>query len=166
VKRKKLLRVRPFNMANFSGAGGYIPMYAMYGIIVSLPAMLLLWTGFAVSTKTDDGKTNLAALKRKLLIITCSVGILTLIGSVSMVIAQTSFYGGNVVAYMLAIAILLGVGIVGACMSIFYPAKRLSESNRLTKGKWFLMTLGLSVLTLLAEITVFMGIMAVTSLFP
>ena len=166
MKRQKLLRVRPFNMANFSGAGGYIPMYAMYGIIVSLPAILLIWTGLAVSSKTEDGKINLATIKRKLLIIMLPVGILTLIGSVPMVIGQTSFYGGNFVAYMLAIAILLGVGITGAYISIFSPAKRLNENSRLTKGKWFLMTLGFSVLTLLAEIAVFIGIIFVTSLFP
>ena len=151
-------------MANFSGAGGYIPMYALYGVIVSLPATLLLWAGLAVSTAAEDGKTDLAALKRKFYIIVLPICILLLVGSVTMVIGQTSFYGGSIAAYMLAIAVLLAVGIVGANISIYYPAKRLSENNRLTKGKWFLMTLGFAVLTLVAEIIVYMLIMALTSM--
>ena len=48
-KRKKLLRIRPFNMANFSGAGGYIPFWGIFGAIASLPATLLIRAGLADS---------------------------------------------------------------------------------------------------------------------
>ena len=165
MMKKKLMRIRPFNMANFSGSGGYIPVYAMLGVAASFPAMLLLWTGLAVSSKIEDGEINLKALKRKILLIMLPVGILTLIGSVSMVIGQTSFYGGSVVFYMLAVTMLLCIGFAGAYMSIYYSAKRFSESSRLTKVKWFLMALIFFVLTLSVEIAVFIGIMTIAPLF-
>ena len=138
-------------------------MYAMFGVIASLPATLILWLALAGPTRAEDGKVNLAAIKRQLLIVLISFSILTLGLSIPMVIDQTSFYGGSVIAYMLAIAILLGVGTAGAYMSIYYPAKKLNEKSRVTKGKWFLMTLGFSILTLLAEYIVFIVVSVVAS---
>jgi hypothetical protein len=66
-KKKNILRLRPFNMANFSGGSGYMPLYAIYGFIITLPAVLLLWSGFALSMKKEDGKLDYKILKRRIM---------------------------------------------------------------------------------------------------
>ena len=64
-KRPQILRVRPFNMANFSGAGGYIPVMHIFGVIFILPATFILSFGLAVSLEKEDGKLDYSILKRR-----------------------------------------------------------------------------------------------------
>jgi hypothetical protein len=132
-------------MANFSGAGGYIPMIAMFGAIFSFPATFFLWTGLAVSLKKEDGKLNYSILKRRLNRIILPICLASSIPWIIFCVNQLSFYGSSTSAIMLAVW-TSAVHSVGMYLPIFYSAKLLDARNNLTKGKWLLLMLAFAVL--------------------
>ena len=144
-KRGQLLRIRPFNMANFSGAGGYIPLMAMFGACFSFPATFFLWTGLVVSLKNEDGKLNYSILKRRLNRIILPICIASSIPWIIFCVNQFSFYGVSFSSIMLSIWTTT-VHSVGMYFPIFCSAKYLNDRNNLTKNKWLLMTLAFAVL--------------------
>ena len=143
-RRKQILRIRPFNMANFSGAGGYIPMMAMYGSIFSFPATLLLWTGLAVSFKKEGGKIDYTILKRRLIRVVFPICIALSIPWIVFCINQLSSYGSDVASIMLAIWTST-VHSVGMCVPIFYAAKVLIKRGNLIKKEWFNLTFAFAI---------------------
>lgn len=42
-EKRKILKVRPFNMANFSGGSGYLVFSVIYQAMAILPAMIIIW---------------------------------------------------------------------------------------------------------------------------
>lgn len=42
-EKRKILKVRPFNMANFSGGSGYLVFSVIYQALAILPAMVIIW---------------------------------------------------------------------------------------------------------------------------
>lgn len=42
-EKRKILKVRPFNMANFSGGSGYLVFSLIYQAVAILPAMIIIW---------------------------------------------------------------------------------------------------------------------------
>lgn len=42
-EKRKILKVRPFNMANFSGGSGYLVFSIIYQAMAMLPAMIIIW---------------------------------------------------------------------------------------------------------------------------
>ena len=143
-KKEKILRIRPFNMANFSGAGGYIPMYSIFGAIFSFPATFLLWSGLAISLKKEDGKLNYTIIKRRLKRIILPICLLFFVLFAIICINQLSFYGVNASAILLSIW-FSSVYSVGMYLPIFYSAKILDEKGNLTKKRWLLLTLALAL---------------------
>ena len=144
-EREQLLRIRPFNMANFSGAGGYIPMLAMYGAFFSFPATFLLWTGLAASLKKENGKLDYFILKRRLKRIVLPICMALIIPWIVFCKNQLSSYGSSPSAVMLAFwtSAVLSVGIY---LPIFWAAKLLDKRGNLTKGKWLSLTFAFAVL--------------------
>jgi len=132
-------------MANFSGAGGYIPVFAIFGSILSFPATMLLWTGMAVSIVKEDGRINENILKRRLILILLPVYVLSIILWVSIVNDEIATYGGNFTAFMIASVLIATVNIFGIFCCIFFPAKMLSKSGQLTNSKWVIRTLAYAV---------------------
>ena len=65
-EKAKILRIRPFNMANFSASGSYAVYSAIVAFIICLPAMCFLGLGVADSSKTEDGTLDYQILKRRL----------------------------------------------------------------------------------------------------
>jgi hypothetical protein len=66
-KNRELLRLRPFNMANFSSGAGALLFGIMFlSWIFTLPAMIFVWLGFALPIKKVDGMLNFEILKRRL----------------------------------------------------------------------------------------------------
>ena len=151
-KEEKILRIRPFNMANFSGAGGYIPVFAIFGGLVSFPATLALWSGMASQVVNEDGTLNAALLKRRLARILLPLGLVSLILWFAIVIDQISQYGGNLVGAMIATVFVVALHIGGMYISIYFSGKLVSRSGQLTKGKWFLLTLTFSIMMLIVGI--------------
>lgn len=42
-EKRKILKVRPFNMANFSGGSGYLVFSVIYQALAIFPAMVIIW---------------------------------------------------------------------------------------------------------------------------
>jgi hypothetical protein len=153
-KKKEILRVRPFNMANFSGAGGYIPWFTIYGTIITFPATLLLWTGMAISLKKEDGKLNIAILKRRLIIILLPIYVLSLVNWFLIVRGQTSFYGGSFFGFFVYAALVASIHILGMYSSIYFSGKLQNKRDSFSKGNWFIITF------LFANLMLIIGILA------
>ena len=144
-EKEQLLRIRPFNMANFSGAGGYIPMAAMFGAFFSFPATFFLWAGLAVPLKTEDGTIDFLILKRRLKRIALPICMASSILWIIYCVSQLFSYGSDLSAIMLAVW-ASAVHSVGMYLPIYCSATVLDKNNNLTKGKWFLLTLAFAVL--------------------
>ena len=57
-EKSKILKIRPFNMANFSGGSGYLVFSLLYQAMAIFPAMVLIWAGSLIKLpKNDDGET-------------------------------------------------------------------------------------------------------------
>jgi type IV secretory pathway TrbD component len=67
LQTEKILRIRPFNRANFSSGAGVL---AFYGIFMSwitiFPVVFFVWLGFALPMKKEDGAIDYYVLKRRL----------------------------------------------------------------------------------------------------
>jgi len=137
-KREIILRIRPCNMANFSGGYGYMPVWAIIGTLVSIPVLLLLWTGFAFSLKKDDGTFDYPVLKRRLHHILLPICIVLFISW--LILLLNTLYGSKL-AY--GIATLWGAAIptIGIYCSIYFSARFLNAKGILSKKKWFQWTL-------------------------
>ena len=153
-KKEKLLRIRPFNMANFSGGSGYMPLFAMFGMIASFPATLFLWMGIATSLKTEDGYLDYQILKRRINRIVLPICLVLLVICVMVFVPMVLSYGGNLLAYGLEILWCAAIPTIGMYCSLLLSAGLLNTRNKLTKGKWLLLTLGFSALLALLGIVV------------
>jgi len=142
-KKKQILRIRPFNMANFSGAGGYIPIFAIFGALLSFPATLLIWIGLALSVENEDGEVNEAIIKRRLLRILPPIYLVALVIWYFIASDQISIYGGSLFVAMIALVIVVGINFVGIYASIYFSAKLLNRNTRrrFKKARWFFQTM-------------------------
>ena len=95
-KREKLLRIRPFNMANFSSGAGYMSFFALMGAIFVIPLTFFIWCGLAASIKRSTGEMDYVVLKRRanriFLPITIGLFILGLLISIPEIF---SYFGRN-----------------------------------------------------------------------
>jgi len=161
-KKGEILRIRPFNMANFSGAGGYIPIFAIFGTIATFPATLVIWTNMASSVVNGDGSLNYALLRKRLIKYTLlPVSIVSLVLWIGIVMGQISSYGGNLIVAVISTVFVVAVHIGGIYVSIFYSAKLVNViSHRFTRDKWLLSTL------IFAALMVVVGIVLPILLYP
>jgi len=53
-QKKKILRIRPFNMANFSSGAGFLAFSSISTSIAILPIMFVIWYGLASSIYTKE----------------------------------------------------------------------------------------------------------------
>jgi hypothetical protein len=138
MKKEKILRIRPFNMANFSGGSGYMPLFAIFGMIISIPATLFLWTGFALSLKKKEGTLDYQILKRRLKRVLLPICLVLFVSW--FIFLLTTIYG-NTLFYVIATLWGAAIPTIGIYCSIFFSTKLLNNKNKLSKGKWLLLTL-------------------------
>lgn len=155
-KREKLLRIRPYNMANFSGGSGYMPLVAIFGAIASFPVTLIIWMGMAISLEKEDGTLDYQILKIRLnrtLLPICLV-FSVIIGIFLVSSFNPSAYGGSIKDY--GLAILWGMAIPALVMygSMFLSSMLLNAIGHLSKAKWFLLTLAFAALLVVLSIDV------------
>ncbi|MCL2048529.1 MAG: hypothetical protein FWG87_07355 [Defluviitaleaceae bacterium] len=146
-KREQILRIRPFNMANFSSGAAVMAFYALLNVLFSLPVTLLLWSGLAVSLKKEDGKLNYFILERRLDRIIFPICVLCTILTIILCINSLSFYSWDepdTIVY----AVFASIIPLGMYLPISFSARLLDKTDRLTRGKWFLLTLAFAVLML------------------
>jgi len=67
MKRKeKILRIRPFNMANFSSGAGFLASYSLISAFFVIPIMFAVWCGLASSLRKAKGQIDHIVLIRRL----------------------------------------------------------------------------------------------------
>lgn len=52
-EKRKILKVRPFNMANFSGGSGYLVFSVIYQALAIFPAMVIIWLAALIKLPKD-----------------------------------------------------------------------------------------------------------------
>jgi len=140
-------------MANFSGSFGYMPMFAILGVIAALPATLLLWAGLAISLNSDDDVTQYPIIKRRLNRIALPICLLPSPFLVILAINERNFYGGSdlgILIDVIAIACLAALPVVGIYGSLAISANWLNKTGKLTQARWLLVALGLTLVMTLA----------------
>ena len=147
-EKAKILRVRPFNMANFSGSYGYMPVFAMMAMTVAFPAIVAIWTGIARPARKEDGTLDYQVLQRKLnrvLLPICAALYLLLIIPLA---GGVRGYGDILTQ---GPAILLGAALptLGLYCALSISAAILNKKMRLFSGAWLALAL-----VLMAAITV------------
>jgi len=159
-EKEKLLRVRPFNMANFSAGSYYMPLFAWIGMIFSLPATALLWLGMARALKKEDGTLEYAILQRRLNRIVLPVCLALFVPGA--IFLSTAIMDLSDLFYYLP-AILWGAAVptVGIYATLSLSAARLNKKGKLTSGKWLGVTLGFAALLIVIGIV---GLMLLTAL--
>jgi len=108
---------------------------------------LLLWSGLAVSLKKEDGKLNYFILERRLDRIIFPICVLCTILTIILCINSLSFYSWDepdTIVY----AVFASIIPLGMYLPISFSARLLDKTDRLTRGKWFLLTLAFAVLML------------------
>jgi len=65
TKKKKILRIRPFNMANFSSGAGFLAFSSLIGVIFIIPAAFFIWCGLASSIIVAKGETYYDLAKQR-----------------------------------------------------------------------------------------------------
>lgn len=120
MKRKKekmqILKVRPFNMANFSGGSGYLVFSLIYQAIAILPATLIIWfcTLFKLP-KNEGGEINEQKAAKRYNAVMIPFSIIFVTASLVMAIYFTYGYG-SLLTYAVEIAF---VGIVPSICVFF-----------------------------------------------
>ena len=158
--KEKILRVRPFNMANFSGGSGYMPMFAFFSAICAVPAAILLWTGMALPIKTENGQLDYAIIKRRMLRIVLPVCIAAYIFLVYISAQSVSSYSDNYWDYGLAILVSAVFLTFVPYLSVFFAARYLNADVSLTKKRFLLWTVIFSVALTILSVLVFLGCLA------
>lgn len=147
--KEKILRIRPFNMANFSSGAGMWAFLAIFVLPVFLfPAMLIVWVGFALPLETEDGTINYEILVRRLnrvlLPICATVFILPLAVYILPLIPHSLTL--NAFMGMFSLAILISIPIFGIFFASRLAAAGLHKSGRLSKGRYLGRVMGATVL--------------------
>jgi len=148
--KKQLLRLRPFNMANFSSGAGHLMMFSMFfSWIFILPSIFFVWAGFALPMKSENGGIDYQVLIKRLdfILLPICVGLFCLLffGMTINVISESD--GSLLLAFWVAAFPTLG---------IFFAARasasvlRNSKAEKFSKGKWLLYLLVLAILLIIA----------------
>jgi len=133
IKRGKILRIRPFNMANFSAGSGLLPLFAVFGAIVSIPVTLSLVSGVVNSIKKEGGNLNYQSIKddmKRSALREC-IAIFVVLA-----VLNASFIFGSIFEYWPIILWSAAIPTLGMYFSVLYSAKYVAGSRDLTKGNW------------------------------
>jgi hypothetical protein len=140
VMKAKIIRIRPFNMANFSSGALYVMLFVLYGFVILLPSIVLVVTGFAGPLKIKDKDLSYAVLKRRLmwfLLPICSIGFVILV----YVYAGLFLYNLYQWYYIPALLFVPAVQCFGTFYCLLRAARVLDEQDLLYKSKWIVKTL-------------------------
>lgn len=147
-EKKKILKVRPFNMANFSGGSGYL-IFSIFFQIALLPATLIVWLLSLVKLpKDDEGKLVESEARKRFRLVATPLFVVSTI--VFLIVAVYCCWGyGSLLIYGFEI---LFVGAVPSVCTFFILKKLDSDviSGSLTAKGAILISLGAVVGVLVA----------------
>lgn len=149
-EKKKILKVRPFNMANYSGGSGYL-IFSIFFQIALLPATLIVWLLSLVKLpKDDEGKLIESEARKRFRLVATPLFVVSTI--VFLIVAVYCCWGyGSILIY--GFEILFAGAVPSVC--IFFIMKRLDEaviSEELTVVKAILISVVAVVLVLVATL--------------
>jgi len=138
-EKEKILRIRPFNMANNSSGGMYLYWGAIFSYFVTLPAIFIIGAGMGMTGVAGNGKLDYQILKRKLdsylkpicLVVFCIV----LFASLYLVL----FEGMDL--SKIHIFLLFGAFPIGIHISMSYSAETLNSKGKLFAGRWLMLSI-------------------------
>lgn len=91
-EKNKILKVRPFNMANFSGGSGYLVFSVLYQAVAIFPAMVLIWFASLIKLpKNDAGEIDKERAGKRFYFISIPISVILII--IATVFAFTMNYG-------------------------------------------------------------------------
>lgn len=147
-EKKKILKVRPFNMANFSGGSGYL-IFSIFFQIALLPATLIVWLLSLVKLpKDDEGKLVESEARKRFRVVATPLFVVSTI--VFLIVAVYCCWGyGSLLIY--GFEILFAGAVPSVCT--FFILKKLDSdviSGSLTAKGAILISLGAVVGVLVA----------------
>ena len=148
-QKERLLRLRPFNMANFSsGAGALIGLGTFLSWFFILPATLLVWAGFALPIKAEGGRLNYPVLIKRLNLILLPICVVAFFLFFFTVATPTisEVDGSLLLALWVSSFLTSGVYLVSRASAAMLHK---SGVEKFTKGRWFLCLLLTSVLLMI-----------------
>jgi len=148
MKKKKILRIRPFNMANFSGGSGYLPIYAIFGFVFSFPITFFICLGMAAIPYDAEGLLDTTAIRKKLVKIILPLCVL-IFGFLFYSLADTNRLYGDFKAYGFLIAWISFILTFGIFFSLLLALKYIEKKGVRTRQRFFLCTLGYLVLIMI-----------------
>ncbi|MCL2147287.1 MAG: hypothetical protein FWH52_05725 [Synergistaceae bacterium] len=135
-EKEKILRIRPFNMANNSAGGVFLAQGVILSYIFTLPAIMIIGTGMAEDA--GDGKLDYQNLNRKLerFLTKCLVFFcIALFASLYLVLFE-----GMDLSFV-PIFLLIGAFPIGMHVSMSSSAATLNGKGKLFAGKWLLFSI-------------------------
>lgn len=127
-EKRKILRVRPFNMANFSGGSGYLVFSIIYQAMAMLPAMIIIWFASLIKLPKLENSDEFDCDKAVRRYNAVSIPLCIIIAIFGIIMACISNYG-TFMEYWIEI---LFIGIVPAICLLFiirYCHKQIIEHN-------------------------------------
>jgi len=153
-KRAKILRLRPYNMANFSGGSYYMPLYALLEAFAFVPLLLFLCFFYGISVNADEeGKMDFPVLKRRLqrtLLPLCLVLSVIYV----LILIQGFWETKDFLTYGVVTIWLALIFSVGLYFALYFSAQHLHNKGKLTLGRWFLRALIYGVLIIVGGIII------------
>ncbi len=147
-EKKKILKVRPFNMANYSGGSGYL-IFSVFFQIALLPATIIVWLLSLVKLpKDDEGKLVESEARKRFRLVATPLFVVSTI--VFLIVAVYCCWGyGSLLIY--GFEILFAGAVPSVCT--FFILKKLDSdviSGSLTAKGAILISLGAVVGVLVA----------------
>jgi hypothetical protein len=112
-EKRKVLKIRPFNMANFSGGSGYLVFSIVYQAMAMLPALVIIWLTSLIKLPKDSFE-NIDRQKAGKRFYAVSIPVCFLLIIVGLVAAIATNYGGSL--YLVEI---LFIGIAPSVCTFF-----------------------------------------------
>lgn len=112
VEKRKIIKVRPFNMANFSGGSGYLVFSLIYQLFALIPATLIIWLVSLVRLpKDENGETDRKRAGKRFYAVSIPFSVILIV--VASVFAFENNYG-TFAEYWLEVIIISLVPTLGA----------------------------------------------------
>lgn len=91
-EKNKILKVRPFNMANFSGGSGYLVFSVLYQTAAILPGMVFIWLASLIKlSKNEAGETDEGKACKRFYFVSVPVSVVLIL--IAAVLAFSFNYG-------------------------------------------------------------------------
>ncbi|MCH5320673.1 MAG: hypothetical protein J1E36_02850 [Eubacterium sp.] len=115
-EKRRIIKVRPFNMANFSGGSGYLVFSLIYQTFALLPGVLIVWFLTLIKLpKDENGNIIVDRACKRFYAVTIPIAVLFIIASVILAIYCCAGYG-DLSVYAVEIAF---IGIAPTLCSFF-----------------------------------------------